>query len=127
MSAFQELKKEIRVLEKVFHQNHARFRVKANGLDELCCHFVGKNGELFVIHCNLYESYPTVPPMWFTEADDLSVIEAVENLAQAEHNNSVKMLLKMTKKLVKELCVKQNVDFPRVIENLEDVECEEEV
>ena len=56
MSAFQELKKEIRVLEKVFHPKHERFRVKANGLDELCCRFVATNGELFVIHCNIYVS-----------------------------------------------------------------------
>ena len=56
MSAFQELKKEIRVLEKVFHKDHERFRVKANGLDELSCKFVGKNGELFAIHCTIYVS-----------------------------------------------------------------------
>lgn len=56
MSAFQELKKEIRVLEKVFHKDHERFRVKASGLDELSCKFVGKNGELFAIHCTIYVS-----------------------------------------------------------------------
>lgn len=33
----------------------------------------------------------------------------------------------MTKKLVKELCDKQNVNVPRAVENLEDVEVEEEV
>ena len=56
MSAFQELKKEIRVLEKIFHPKHELFRVKANGLDELSCRFVGANGEQFVIHCNIYVS-----------------------------------------------------------------------
>ena len=56
MSAFQGLKKEIRVLEKVFHQHHERFRVKANGLDELSCRFVDGSGEHFVIHCNIYVS-----------------------------------------------------------------------
>lgn len=56
MSAFQELRKEIRVLEKLFHKDHERFRVKANGLDELICQFLGKSGELFIIHCNLYVS-----------------------------------------------------------------------
>ena len=57
MSAFQELKKEIRVLEQVFHPKHERFRVKANGLDELCCHFMGANGQSFVIRCNIYVSF----------------------------------------------------------------------
>ena len=56
MSAFQELKREIRVLEKIFHPKHELFRVKANGLDELCCRFVGANGDVFVIHCNIYVS-----------------------------------------------------------------------
>lgn len=126
MSAFQELRKEIRVLEKLFHKDHERFRVKANGLDELICQFLGKSGELFIIHCNLYESYPTVPPMWFTEADELAIVEAVENIGQEDHCNSEKTLLKMTKKLVKELCDKQNVNVPCAVENLEDVEVEEE-
>lgn len=126
MSAFQGLKKEIRVLEKVFHPKHERFRVKANGLDELSCRFLGANGEQFVIHCNIYESYPCVVPMWFTEADETSVVESVEKIAENQHENAEKLLTKMTKHLIEELCRKQSLDIPHVLEGLETIQIEDD-
>ncbi|XP_028407089.1 ubiquitin-conjugating enzyme E2 Q2-like [Dendronephthya gigantea] len=126
MSAFQGLKKEIRVLEKVFHAKHERFRVKANGLDELSCHFLGANGEQFVIHCNIYESYPCVVPMWFTESDENSVVDSVEKIGGEQHGNVEKLLTKMTSHLIEELCKKQDLEVPEVVRGLENIEVEEE-
>lgn len=54
MSRFQELKKEISVLEKTFGPEHEFFRVSSNGLDELICRFKCPTTNIeHVIHCNI--------------------------------------------------------------------------
>jgi len=54
MSRFQELKKEISVLEKTFGPDNERFRVSSNGLDEIICRFVCPSANVeHVIHCNI--------------------------------------------------------------------------
>lgn len=54
MSRFQELKKEISVLEKTFGPEHEFFRVASNGLDELICRFKCPTTNIeHVIHCNI--------------------------------------------------------------------------
>ena len=55
MSKFQELKRELSILEKTFGSRHEHFRVEANGLDEVTYRFLTPNGE-HVVHCNIYVS-----------------------------------------------------------------------
>lgn len=55
MSKFQELKRELSILEKTFGPRHEHFRVEANGLDEVTCRFLATNGE-HVVHCNIFVS-----------------------------------------------------------------------
>ena len=56
MSKFQELKRELSILEKTFGLRHEHFRVEANGLDEVAYRFIAPNGE-HVVHCNIYVSF----------------------------------------------------------------------
>ena len=55
MSKFQELKRELSILEKTFGSRHECFRIEANGLDEVTYRFLAPNGE-HVVHCNIYVS-----------------------------------------------------------------------
>ena len=55
MSKFQELKRELSILEKTFGSDHEHLRVEANGLDEVTYRFLAPNGE-HVVHCNIYVS-----------------------------------------------------------------------
>jgi hypothetical protein len=41
---------------------------------------------------NLQESYPCVVPMWFTEAEETSVIDSVEKISTYEHENAEKLV-----------------------------------
>ena len=54
MTKFQELKRELNLLEGVFGPQHEKFRVAANGLDEVTCRFIGSNGQQHIIHCNIF-------------------------------------------------------------------------
>ena len=40
----------------------------------------------------LQESYPCMAPMWFTEADENSVVESVEKISKKQHNNPEKLV-----------------------------------
>ncbi|KAL9987282.1 hypothetical protein ACROYT_G001563 [Oculina patagonica] len=130
MSKFQELKRELSILEKTFGSRHEHFRVEANGLDEVTYRFLAPNGE-HVVHCNIYESYPNPPPMWFAESEDAKITQIVESLSCIEPSGP-NLILRSTKHLVKELYTWQNLPIPSHIDNLdlvqlihEDVEMKE--
>lgn len=117
MSKFQELKRELSILEKTFGSDHEHLRVEANGLDEVTYRFLAPNGE-HVVHCNIYESYPNPPPMWFAESEDAKITQIVESLSCIEPS-APNLLLRSTKHLVKELFKWQNVPIPPHIESLD--------
>lgn len=130
MSKFQELKRELSILEKTFGPRHEHFRVEANGLDEVTCRFLATNGE-HVVHCNIFESYPNPPPMWFAESEDAKITQILEFLSGIEPS-APNLLLRSTKHLVKELYKWQDLPIPSYIDNLdlvqlihEDVEIKE--
>ncbi|XP_046864831.1 ubiquitin-conjugating enzyme E2 Q2-like [Xenia sp. Carnegie-2017] len=122
MASFDGLKREIRVLEKLFHSEHERFRVKACGLDELCCQFIGVNSETFVVRCTIYESYPSVAPVWFTEMDEQAVVEAVEKVSEMAESQEKILLTEMTKCLLEELCRRLDCRTPEILINLDEWE-----
>lgn len=49
-------------------------QLKKASVDELTVCFIGSNGKKIEIHANLTETYPNVPPVWFTENEDISNI-----------------------------------------------------
>ena len=55
MSKFQELKRELSILEKTFGSRDENIRVEVNGLDEVIYRFLAPNGE-HVVHCTIYVS-----------------------------------------------------------------------
>lgn len=69
MSKFQELKRELSILEKTFGSRHEHFRVEANGLDEVTYRFLTPNGE-HVVHCNIY-----VSQVWFLVTVDKPIYD----------------------------------------------------
>ena len=58
MACLNNLKSEIKTLEKLFPKNHERFAVINASVDELTCRFITKNGKKFDIHANITVSIP---------------------------------------------------------------------
>ena len=82
MSKFQELKRELSILEKTFGPRHEHFRVEANGLDEVTYRFLASNGE-HVVHCNIY-----VSQVWFlVSVDKLITISITKNMSKCSNFN----------------------------------------
>uniref|UniRef100_A0A8C5AIK5 UBC core domain-containing protein n=1 Tax=Gadus morhua TaxID=8049 RepID=A0A8C5AIK5_GADMO len=74
------LKAELKFLESIFDPNHERFRIIDWKPDELSCQFNVTGEKLLIIHCNITESYPSTPPIWFVDSDDPSLAEVLERL-----------------------------------------------
>ncbi|KAK3744103.1 hypothetical protein QZH41_016792 [Actinostola sp. cb2023] len=123
MSRFQELKKEISVLEKTFGPDNERFRVSSNGLDEIICCFLCPSTDVeHVIHCNISESYPDPAPMWFSESEDPTINKVVESLATAVEPSKPKLLLRATQQLITDLFKALNIPLPANIEGLTSIQ-----
>ncbi|XP_065060047.1 ubiquitin-conjugating enzyme E2 Q2-like [Rhopilema esculentum] len=115
----QGLKFEVKHIQNTFPRTHEFFRTVSATLDDLTFHFIGKNGMKHVVSCNITGIYPQPPPMWFSESEDAAVtdiIEAVNNLS----TQSNRLLLAMTRYLVKELLRTINTPVPSYLENLDD-------
>lgn len=53
MACLNNLKQEIKTLERTFTKNHERFRILHASVDELTCRFIAKNGKFYDIHANI--------------------------------------------------------------------------
>uniref|UniRef100_A0A672LJ52 E2 ubiquitin-conjugating enzyme n=1 Tax=Sinocyclocheilus grahami TaxID=75366 RepID=A0A672LJ52_SINGR len=76
-------------LESIFDPNHERFRIIDWKPDELSCQFNVTGEKLLIIHCNITESYPTTPPIWFVDSDDPSLTEVLERLEDVRKGNTL--------------------------------------
>lgn len=47
------LKLEIKTLEKLFNKTHERFQIVNASVDELTCRFISKSGKKYDIHANI--------------------------------------------------------------------------
>uniref|UniRef100_A0A671NXT6 E2 ubiquitin-conjugating enzyme n=2 Tax=Sinocyclocheilus TaxID=75365 RepID=A0A671NXT6_9TELE len=83
------LKAELKFLESIFDPNHERFRIIDWKPDELSCQFNVTGEKLLIIHCNITESYPTTPPIWFVDSDDPSLTEVLERLEDVRKGNTL--------------------------------------
>uniref|UniRef100_A0A6Q2YX36 E2 ubiquitin-conjugating enzyme n=1 Tax=Esox lucius TaxID=8010 RepID=A0A6Q2YX36_ESOLU len=83
------LKAELKFLESIFDPNHERFRIIDWKPDELSCQFNVTGEKLLIIHCNITESYPSTPPIWFVDSDDPSLTEVLERLEDVRRGTSL--------------------------------------
>lgn len=51
------LKSEIKTLERLFTKGHERFQIINASVDELTCRFITKNGKKYDIHANITVSF----------------------------------------------------------------------
>ena len=72
MACLNTLKQDIRKLEEIFPKTHERLQLIAATVDELTVRFIGLNGKKLEIHANFTETYPQVPPVWFSDNEDIS-------------------------------------------------------
>ncbi|KAG7240205.1 hypothetical protein INR49_027129 [Caranx melampygus] len=96
------LKAELKFLESIFDPNHERFRIIDWKPDELSCQFNVTGEKLLIIHCNITESYPSTPPIWFVDSDDPSLAEVLERLEDVRKGST--LLLQQLKRLICDLC-----------------------
>ncbi|XP_048381609.1 ubiquitin-conjugating enzyme E2 Q1 isoform X2 [Stegostoma tigrinum] len=82
------LKQELKLLESIFHQRHERFRIVSGSLDEISCQFITQE-QILIIHCNITESYPSVPPIWFVESDDPNLAAVLERLTDIKKSSTL--------------------------------------
>ncbi|XP_077989601.1 ubiquitin-conjugating enzyme E2 Q1-like [Glandiceps talaboti] len=118
MACFNSLKQELKLLEAAFNDDESNFKVMTASVDELIFKFIGVNGEEFLIHCNITETYPSSPPMWFSESEDPVVSTSIEQLTDI--GVSSKLLIKMTKHLVLNLCNFHDVPVPAGVSKLDE-------
>ena len=71
-------------------------------MDELTCKFVDKSGRKHVIHATITETYPSCPPVWFSDSEDAKVTEAVSCLSSTSGLDN--HLLYQVKTLLTNLC-----------------------
>uniref|UniRef100_A0A8C6LLQ2 E2 ubiquitin-conjugating enzyme n=1 Tax=Nothobranchius furzeri TaxID=105023 RepID=A0A8C6LLQ2_NOTFU len=83
------LKAELKFLESIFDPNHERFRIIDWKPDELSCQFNVTREKLLIIHCNITESYPSTPPIWFVDSDDPSLAEVLERLEDVRKGSTL--------------------------------------
>uniref|UniRef100_A0A3B3R4S3 E2 ubiquitin-conjugating enzyme n=1 Tax=Paramormyrops kingsleyae TaxID=1676925 RepID=A0A3B3R4S3_9TELE len=83
------LKAELKFLESIFDPNHERFRIIDWKPDELSCQFNVTGEKLLIIHCNITESYPSTPPIWFVDSDDPSLAQVLERLDDVRKGNTL--------------------------------------
>ncbi|XP_038017946.1 ubiquitin-conjugating enzyme E2 Q1 isoform X3 [Motacilla alba alba] len=114
------LRRELRLLESIFHRGHERFRIGSACPDEISCEFVPGAGARagasasrgpppgpVRIHCNITESYPAVPPIWSVESDDPNLAAILERLVEVRKGNT--LLLQHLKRIISDLCKLYNL------------------
>lgn len=117
MACLNSLKQDIRALEASFPKNHERFQVVAASVDELTCRFIGRNGKKIEIHANITETYPSTPPVWFSDTEDPSITNIVELLTNTAGRDN--QLLQQVKILVTELCKVHSLPEPAELETVD--------
>ncbi|RWS27055.1 Ubiquitin-conjugating enzyme E2 Q1-like protein [Leptotrombidium deliense] len=118
MACLNSLKQDIKKLELIFPKNHERFQLVTATVDELTCKFIGRNGKKYEIHANFTETYPEVPPVWFSEGEDIhlsNIVQCLSNTSGADN-----YIIQQVRILVKELCKAHNLPIPADIEKLDE-------
>ncbi|XP_038071811.1 ubiquitin-conjugating enzyme E2 Q2-like isoform X1 [Patiria miniata] len=117
MACVASLKQELQLSESLFGKDNERFQIHAATMDELTCKFIGCNKEEFVVHCNFTDSYPQTRPVWFSDSEDPVLSTVIQRLS--EISASGQLLLKMIRRLVRDLCKLHNVQEPSTMSILD--------
>lgn len=110
MACMKVLKAEIRGLESQFPRSHPRLQIVTASVDELTCKFVDPAGRKHIIHANITETYPSTPPVWFSESDNVKVTNALTTLS--ETNGIGNHLMYQVKLLLRHLCTLFSLPLP---------------
>jgi len=111
MACLNVLKAEIRSLESAFPKTHPRLQIVSASVDELTCKFVDPAGRKHTIHANITETYPSTPPVWFSESEDANVSNALTSLADTSGLDN--HLLYQVKLLLRQLCTLFGLPTPK--------------
>lgn len=104
------LKAEIRSLESTFPRSHPRLQIISASVDELTCRFIDPSGRKHTIHANITETYPSTPPVWFSESDNANVTNALTSLSETSGINN--HLIYQVKSLLRQLCTLFSLPLP---------------
>ncbi|CAO1384454.1 unnamed protein product [Diamesa hyperborea] len=110
------LKLEIKTLEKLFNKTHERFQIVNASVDELTCRFISKSGKKYDIHANITETYPSTPPVWFAECEETNISNAIQILSNTHGLDN--HVLNQVRILLVELCTIHNVPIPLELHNI---------
>lgn len=116
MACLNVLKQEIKAIESSFPKTHERLQIVSASVDELTCRFVDLSGRKHVIHATITETYPTCPPVWFSESEDAKVSEAVTCLSETSGLDN--HLLYQVKLLLTTLCRLFSIPVPTEVETM---------
>lgn len=111
------LKSEIKTVERLFHKNHELFQIVNASVDELTCRFISKNGKKYDIHANITETYPQTPPVWFAESEETNITNAIQLLSNTSGLDN--HVINQVKILLKELCKIHTCPLPNEIIQLD--------
>lgn len=108
MACFHNLKQDIRRLEAAFPKGHKCFQLISATVDEVVCRFVPRSGKKCDIFANftvshnlllfyslalltlvphyfpLQETYPEMPPVWFSESEETFVSTVIQTLSESD-------------------------------------------
>lgn len=116
MACLNNLKQDLRRLEACFPKTHERLQLVMATVDELTLRFVGPNSKKYEIHANFTETYPQVPPVWFSEHEEISsVVQFLSNT-----NGPANRILQQVRLLCKQLCETYQLSVPSELDQLID-------
>jgi len=116
MACLNVLKQEIKAIESSFPKTHERLQVVSASVDLLTCRFIDQAGRRHVIHATITETYPTDPPVWFSDSEDPKVSEAVSCLGSTTGLDN--HLLYQVKLLLTNLCGLFSISVPSEVETM---------
>jgi len=116
--AVASLKSELKHFQDAFPKTSSIFAVRNYTLDEVTCVFFSEAKKKHVINCTISEFYPSSKPMWYSESEDRTVVQVIEQLSDIECSTKY-VILEMAKYLVTELCKKFNIAVPSQIKTLD--------
>lgn len=90
------------------------FRLVSASVDELVCEFVDTNLKKYRINANICDSYPQLPPVWFSESEDSVIADIVEKLSTTTKEDN--RILNQINHLINEMCTVKNIPLPDLSE-----------
>ena len=118
MSCIQKLKAEIQDLKTTFPTTHSRLQIPSANVDEVTCHFIDPQGNKHKINATIWENYPSVAPVWFSESENILINAAIEKLSESAKNNHIGYQVRF---VLKELCTNFDLPIPSECDQIETI------